>query len=126
FGQLGMARFMLDGHLERHILRMRKIYAGRKRAIEEILRNTFGTRLHISGQSTGLHMVLRFPGFCFTEDGTADLVDKGLFIEPVAAYCMKSTLHRDKLILGYGRIQDDRLAAGIRILEEYIDRAAAT
>jgi GntR family transcriptional regulator/MocR family aminotransferase len=119
-GQSAMARFIGDGHLERHILRMRKVYAKRNRIILDLLRRAFGNDLRISGASTGLHMVLRFTEMVFTERTTTDLLDKGLYIEPVAAYCMKSEAHRDKLILGYGRIKEEQLAAAVRILKTYI------
>ncbi len=121
-GQRAMARFIGDGHLERHILRMKKIYIKRKRVIHEILHKTFGSGLRISGHSTGLHMVLRFPGMVFHEETTNRLLAKGLYIEPVAAYCIKSTGHRDKLILGYGRIMNEQVPAAVRILKAHIDR----
>src|SRR5204863_2365923 len=54
------ADFLREGHLERHIRRMRRIYGRRREALVEALARHFGDRAHVLGDSAGMHVVVRF------------------------------------------------------------------
>jgi GntR family transcriptional regulator/MocR family aminotransferase len=118
--QLTLARFINEGLLERHIAKMRRIYQKKQETVKALLLRTFGQAVEISGQSTGLHLVLRFPGFSFKEDTLCRLTQKGLRIEPVSEYCIRTNAHDDKLVLGYGQVKEQDFARGIAVLKEYI------
>jgi GntR family transcriptional regulator/MocR family aminotransferase len=118
--QLAMARFINEGLLERHIARMRKIYQKRKEMIEELLLQTFGDSVEIRGQTTGLHLVLRFPGCHFKPDMPGELLKKGLKVEPVSPCGIRTKAHGDKLVLGYGQVKEQEITKGVAILKEYI------
>jgi GntR family transcriptional regulator/MocR family aminotransferase len=118
--QLTLARFISEGLLERHIAKMRKVYRKKQETLKVLLKDAFGDAVEISGQTTGLHLVLRFPGYLFREDALYKLKQKGLRIEPVSAYCIKTKAHHDKLVLGYGQVREQDIARGIRVLKEYI------
>jgi len=58
--QAALHLFMRDGHLERHIRRMRRIYGLRRTALVEALHSHFGERASVLGEAAGLHAYVRF------------------------------------------------------------------
>jgi GntR family transcriptional regulator/MocR family aminotransferase len=58
--QATLARFMKEGHLDRHIRRMRKIYELRRTALVGALNTHFGDRAVVLGEAAGMHAYVRF------------------------------------------------------------------
>jgi GntR family transcriptional regulator/MocR family aminotransferase len=59
--QAVVAEFLEAGHFARHLQRMRHLYASRRQALAEALRETFGGRLSIEVQQGGMHLLARLP-----------------------------------------------------------------
>lgn len=57
--QATLHRFMSEGHLERHIRRMRRTYAQRRAVLVEALQRHFGDRAHVLGEAAGTHAYVR-------------------------------------------------------------------
>lgn len=53
-----MLIFMREGHFERHIRRMRRIYQTKHRTIIAAITHYMGSRVEIIGQKAGLHLIL--------------------------------------------------------------------
>jgi GntR family transcriptional regulator/MocR family aminotransferase len=60
--QAALADFIGEGHLERHIRRMRRLYKRRRDVLLEALDRHFGDRAVVRGDAAGLHMTVRFKG----------------------------------------------------------------
>jgi GntR family transcriptional regulator / MocR family aminotransferase len=60
YHQVALYRFIREGHLERHIRRMRRTYGLRYAALAQALRESFGGRAVILGEAAGLHAYVRF------------------------------------------------------------------
>jgi len=60
--QAALADFIREGHLERHIRRMRRVYKRRREALLGALARHFGGRATVVGDAAGLHVVVRFDG----------------------------------------------------------------
>lgn len=58
--QATLHRFMSEGHLDRHIRRMRRTYAQRRAVLVESLQRHFGERAHVLGEAAGTHAYVRF------------------------------------------------------------------
>ena len=112
--QLTLARFIEDGHLERHIMRSRKIYRKRRMAVINALTTHFTDQVHIHGDATGLHLVAEFPGKGFTEQTLIDLKHTGVHIYPVEIHAIRKGYHRNKAILGYGNLTIEEIEEGVR------------
>lgn len=52
--QLALARYVEEGHLERHLRRLRKLYAAKSSLLEELLRQAFGGDISCSLRETAL------------------------------------------------------------------------
>jgi GntR family transcriptional regulator/MocR family aminotransferase len=57
--QAALADFLSEGHLERHIRRMRQIYASRREALVDSLQRCFGARATVLGDAAGMHAFAR-------------------------------------------------------------------
>ena len=58
--QAALASFIREGHLERHIRRMRRLYGRRREALLEALDRHFGSRAQVLGDPAGMHTLVRF------------------------------------------------------------------
>jgi GntR family transcriptional regulator / MocR family aminotransferase len=58
--QAVLADFLSEGHLDRHIRRMRRHYGRRREALVEALDRYFGSDARVSGDPAGMHMLVRF------------------------------------------------------------------
>jgi GntR family transcriptional regulator/MocR family aminotransferase len=57
--QAALADFILEGHLEQHVRRMRRVYKARREALLDALDRTFGQRVTVLGDAAGMHVVVR-------------------------------------------------------------------
>ena len=57
--QAALADFIREGHLERHVRRMRRIYGRRREVMLESLGRHFGANAAFSGDAAGMHMLVR-------------------------------------------------------------------
>src|SRR5439155_25467161 len=62
FEQEVLAEFIAEGHFERHLRRMRVLYAARRRILLDALRQAFGDRVDVIGAEAGLHVVVQLRG----------------------------------------------------------------
>jgi GntR family transcriptional regulator/MocR family aminotransferase len=76
--QLALARFIKEGKLERHVTRMKRVYASRRRIIKEALMHHFPGEYIITGDSTGLHLIAEFPEIEFSDEVLRMLKQNGV------------------------------------------------
>lgn len=58
--QAALADFLAEGHLDRHIRRMRRLYGRRRAALAESLQRYFGDGVRMCGAGSGMHALVRF------------------------------------------------------------------
>jgi GntR family transcriptional regulator/MocR family aminotransferase len=118
--QLALADFLAEGHLARHVRRMRTLYAGRATALVAALREACGGLLDVEMPSGGLHLVGRLPPGLDDRAVARRAQSIGIGAIPVAAFAMEPQRHGG-LMLGYGAVFESdipdlarRLATAIR------------
>ena len=118
-GQQALAEFMKEGHLLRHLRRMRKVYAERQQALMQAIITLMPDDLHLAPAATGLHLVAFFTDRLkarMTDDEAARILKQaGIHVQPLSQnYLERAT--RPGLVFGYGRLKAEdapRLIAGI-------------
>ncbi|MFT9846414.1 MocR-like pyridoxine biosynthesis transcription factor PdxR [Aneurinibacillus sp. REN35] len=111
--QLILARFIAEGHLERHIARMKKIYQSRRNCLINCLQKTFSGSVSIVGHATGLHLVIEHKNIRFTKE-ILEVIDQfDVAVYPVEDHTIVKDTHPNRLILGYGHLTHEEIQEGI-------------
>ena len=79
-----VAAFMAEGHFARHIQRMRKLYAERRRVTVAALESALGEHVRIDAQPGGMHLVLRLGAGRSDRDLVARMREAGLYAEALS------------------------------------------
>jgi GntR family transcriptional regulator/MocR family aminotransferase len=109
-GQMALAEFMREGHLLRHLRRMRKVYAVRQKALMDAITRYMPDDLTVSPATTGLHLVAfftdRLKARMSDSEAAQILKDAGIHVQPLAQNYLGQAL-RPGLVFGYGRLNAD-------------------
>jgi GntR family transcriptional regulator/MocR family aminotransferase len=112
--QAALADFISEGHLERHVRRMRRIYGERRNALVESLQRHFGDRVTIYGDAAGMHVLVRFDDEKIAEKAAAAKVQL-----VGSASCYLTAAPRGEFIVGFSSTGERSIREGIRRLAEF-------
>jgi GntR family transcriptional regulator/MocR family aminotransferase len=104
--QLTLAAFITRGELDRHLRHTRPVYRRRR---DELRRGL--PELEVAGAAAGLHMLLRLPAGLREEAVAAAAAQHGVAVEPLGPHAVAP--RPPALLLGYGRIAEPAIAAGV-------------
>ena len=110
--------FIREGHFARHIQRMRRLYAERRRATKAGLERVLGKHVRIDAQPGGMHLILRLQDQQSDRDLVARMRAAGLFGEALTDWTAGGN-GASGLLLNFTNIdsQDTAESLGRRILE---------
>ncbi len=113
--------FIRDGAFERHLNKMRKIYKSRHDTLLACCRN-YLSQVTISGENSGLHLILRYHGEKTEEELLRLAGEKGVRLYGMSdSYIGRLPENwQPALILGYAGLQESEIETGIRILSDCI------
>ncbi len=120
--QRALARFIADGQFERHLGRLRGIFAERQAALIEALGRELGRVLSTAPAPGGSHLVVRI------EDGrmTATELARRAIAHDVAIEPLVLSAHHPipdrEFVMHYGRLRPDEIRAGVERLATAADR----
>lgn len=120
--QLILARFIKEGHLKRHISRMKKTYKCRRDFLINCLKTTFSNKINILGDSTGLHLMVEFKAQHFSKELLEEIEQFGVKIYPVEEHAIEKGKYPNQIILGYGHLNNDEIEEGITRLFQAINK----
>lgn len=114
-----LARFMAEGHMEKHIRKMCLLNKKKHDTLIEAVTASFGDKVRIHGQNAGLHLLLEFPG----GETETELVEKaaeyGVKVYPGSALWMEGTQPpATTILMGYGTLPDDKIPEAVSLLRE--------
>lgn len=122
--QAALADFIREGHLERHIRRMRRIYGRRREVLVESLVRHFGDKAQVRGDAAGMHLMVRFNDERIAERAHAAKV---LLMSAGSYYLTKPS--RGEFIFGFSSIGERAIREGIKRLaavsEERVEEISA-
>jgi GntR family transcriptional regulator/MocR family aminotransferase len=124
--QLAFADLIREGHLERHVRRMRTRLAARRAALLDAVERELGERATVLGESAGLHVLLRLhatPARDVARLRTA-CRERGVGVYPAAHFYTTPPRHAE-LLLGYGGLAERAIRDGVRRLGEALDTLRA-
>ena len=112
-----LADFITEGHLERHIRKMRELYDRRRQVLVKAIKINFGEKVTILGEKAGIHLMVQLHTHISDEEiiQRAAKVDIGI-MSAAPQYLIP---HRTgEFIFGYGELTQQQLVEGIRRLAE--------
>ena len=110
--QAALADFLGEGHLERHIRRMRRLYKRRRDVLLEALERHFGNRAKVRGDAAGMHLTVRFrPGMAVAASAERNSVQ----ITPTEMYYLAKPTPGE-FILGFSAVGERAIREAVRRL----------
>jgi GntR family transcriptional regulator / MocR family aminotransferase len=113
--QATLAAFIAEGHLARHIRRMRPIYAQRRRAIEQGAREHWSNFMQVLPGNAGLHLSTRMVDAALSQTVIECARQHLPGALPLSAYSMGTTRPQG-LCIGYGGVEVDQISSAVRAL----------
>jgi GntR family transcriptional regulator/MocR family aminotransferase len=119
-----LSDFIVEGHFERHLRRMRRLYQARRDTLLAAIRTHLGDTMTPGGDGAGLHLVgWLSPGVdaVALSEAAAAL---GVAAPPLDPYYLGTT-RRPGLMLGYAALDEARIIEGVQRLARAARHAAA-
>jgi GntR family transcriptional regulator / MocR family aminotransferase len=114
--QIVLTDFIREGHLARHIRRMRVLYMERREALAKALRRHFGDTLEVAGTEAGMHLVVLLPRGIDDRAVARRAAAKGISAMPLST-CYRGEARLSGLVLGYGGASIPQIQDGVRKLK---------
>jgi GntR family transcriptional regulator / MocR family aminotransferase len=113
-----LAEFITTGAYERHLRRVRRANAARRRALLGAIHSILGDRVSVTGDGSGTHIVLWPRKREVSEEGVVQrAASMGVGVYGIAQYYLSGP-SRPGLMLGYARLREQDIREGIRRLAE--------
>ena len=109
-----LARFITEGHLLRHLRRMRELYQQRQAALIESLRKASGGALVLLPSGQGMHLVHEVGNEVDDTRLSRQAGEAGVYLAPLSLYCVEA--QRKGWVLGYAGFDDAALRSAARAL----------
>ena len=118
--QLTLSRFIKEGRLDRHISISKKHYSEKCAYLISLLTKEFGDDIVISGQTAGIHIMVRFKDKVFTNTLLSEIRNAGLNITTVSEHSSDPNKYNDRILIGFGNLYNEEIKEGIKILKSHI------
>ena len=120
--QMVATDFLEEGHFERHLRRMRTLYAERQSILIDALNAKVGDQLDVSSDEAGLHLTVFLNENLDDQTVSSALQDRGL-VAPPLSFSSSRSLDRDGLVLGYAAISEADIRDGVDRLQDTLRHA---
>lgn len=116
-----LARFINSGEFERHIWKMKKMYAKNRQYMIEKLNRYFPDQFTLLGHASGLHLIVKFSEYLFTPEMLKQLENRNVRVYPAGTfYSPKDPSRNDQIILGYAHLSQEQISSGIKTIHEVL------
>ncbi|MGN0155332.1 MAG: PLP-dependent aminotransferase family protein [Lachnospiraceae bacterium] len=117
-----ISQFFLQGHFERHLNRMRKIYKTKHDVLLQALKES-ELPVHITGESAGLHLLLEFGEKTVKASALErELVElaktEGVRVYALADFYIEDEMRKPTILIGFARLRENEIVDGIARLKQ--------
>lgn len=109
--------FIRDGYFERHLNKMRKIYKAKRELLLKCL-EPFKGDFTISGESTGLHLILTAKGSVTEEELLKKAEEKGVKVYGLSESMVEDSSRKATVLLGFGGLSPEQIVEGMDRLQK--------
>jgi GntR family transcriptional regulator/MocR family aminotransferase len=115
FLQMGVGAFVADGHLTRHVRKMRQLYRQRRKVVLDALRQKFTGKLNVIPSAYGMHITALLPDGYDAGGLAAGMLGAGFRMHTLDRYYMAKA-GRPGLVFGYGIANQGELEEALDFL----------
>lgn len=121
--QATMHQFMVQGHFEAHIRRMRLLYGSRLDVLRQAI-DTHGLALglEVAGSEAGLHLTVLLPRHADDCGIAREASEAGIVVRPLSNYFHDRSCAQAGLVLGYACVDEQDMAPAFAKLAAIIAR----
>ena len=109
-----LARFLTEGHYDRHLRRMRRTYAQRQHRLVHAAKRELGGLLHVDSDETGMHLVGWVRNGMTAEEVCRRAAEERLELLPLSSY--RSEPGPEGVLLGFSEVGERALQRGVKRL----------
>ena len=109
--QAVVARFLSEGHFQRHLRRMRRAYSQRQHCLLQAIGDQLHGLLQVSPDETGMHLVGWLPDGMEAQDVCSRAVHEGLFLLPLSSY--RAAPGPEGVLIGFSEVGERLLRSGV-------------
>ena len=113
--QAAVADFILEGHFERHLRRLRKEYGRRRQILVAAVRQYLGAKVSFAAEPAGLHIMLYLHAGLDEELVVANTAEAGVRVYPGATYHLQKPAPAS-ILLGFSGLSEGQIEEGVRRL----------
>jgi GntR family transcriptional regulator/MocR family aminotransferase len=117
--QAALADFIMEGHMTRHLKRMRRLYASRRQVFLEICAEQLGADMDILPCEAGIQLVGRLREGLYDIPVAEALAARGVNVTPMSKYFTDLPTIRG-LVIGYAASDEAQTLVGIRHIREVL------
>ncbi|MFW6079247.1 MAG: PLP-dependent aminotransferase family protein [Gemmatimonadota bacterium] len=121
-----LAEFMGEGHLERHIARLRTVYERRWRLLRDSLDALASgpLALDVLPGAAGLHLTALLPDGVDDRRAESCAAERGIDAPALSRHYLGAEHRSSGLVLGFGVAGEEDLREGVRVLRRVLERVA--
>ena len=114
--QAVVERFLTEGHLQRHLRRMRRVYSQRQRRLVKAVAEELDGLLSVDPDETGMHLVGWLRNGMRADDVCSRAAKLGLELLPLSSYRAKPG--PEGVLLGFSEVGERALVRGVKLLRQ--------
>ena len=99
---------------------MKKNYQEKNELIKNILKTDFGKTVEISGDSTGLYLVVEFKNFKLNDVIMNKIYKQDVYVETLKNHSIQNKNYSNKILLGFGNLDLDNIKEGLNRIKKAI------
>jgi GntR family transcriptional regulator/MocR family aminotransferase len=115
--QQTLAEFIANGMYERHLRRLRRRNAARRKVLLDSIERFLGDRVEVTGDGSGTHIVLWPRKRTSEAEVIADAASRGVGIFGTSYFYLAPN-SRSGLMLGYSTMNENEIERGIKLLSD--------
>ena len=117
--QLALAQFMFDGHLERQIRKLRKLYYEKNRLFFDAIKNILGDNVEVNENESGLHTILTVKSKLQARELVERALEHDCRVAPVEDYYWEVAPEKlPQVILYFSKIPMAEMETAIKLLRK--------
>lgn len=110
--QCVLADFINEGHLERHLRRMRTLYHQRWQSLVKSLESRLGKHITILGDAAGIHLMVQLQTDLSDEEIIVRAAQMGVGLTSAASFYLRSS-RGGQFLIGYANLEEEKIDEGV-------------